>query len=279
MVKLSAIQLSSTPNVEENLATIEKLLSLLDKDSHHLVVLPECCLFFGGRDVDQLSLAKENIHTNHLINSLSNLAKKYQVNLAAGSIPLAYQGAEKTIDKFTNSCCLFSSSGEQLARYDKIHLFDVDVASDKNAYCESRFTHAGDQIEVLTLGELTVGFTICYDLRFPELFRQLAEKGANVIIVPSAFTKTTGRAHWETLLRARAIENQVYIIAAGQCGKHQNGRETWGHSMIINPWGEIIASLNNDVGHISIDVCLDEINKIRNAMPVATHNRFTVKIK
>jgi predicted amidohydrolase len=275
MVKLTAIQLTSTPNVEDNLSVIEQQLASLSDSDNHLVVLPECCLFFGGKDAEQLVLAKNTYSENTLVKHLAALAKKYDVNLVAGSIPLYQPESEK----FTNSSCVFLSSGEQIAQYDKIHLFDVNVDDNEKSYRESRYTQAGNTLVTANIYQLNVGLTVCYDLRFPELYRNLTTLGAQVITVPSAFTQVTGRAHWETLLRARAIENQVYIVAAGQQGHHENGRETWGHSMIINPWGEILACREEGQGSISVDVCLDEISKIRTAIPVAEHNRFITTLK
>lgn len=275
MVKLTAIQLTSTPNVEANLSFIEQQLAGLSFSDNHLVVLPECCLFFGGKDAEQLTLAKATYDDNSLVKRLSALAKKFAVNLVAGSIPI-YQPKS---DKFTNRSCVFLSSGEKIAQYDKIHLFDVNVDDNEKSYRESRFTQAGNRVVNANVKDFNVGLTICYDLRFPELYRQLAIQGAQIITVPSAFTQVTGKAHWEALLRARAIENQVYIVAAGQQGQHENGRETWGHSMIINPWGEILACQKEKQGAISVDVCLTEIAKIRTAIPVAEHNRFTTILK
>ena len=275
MAKLSAIQLTSSPNVEINLASIDQQLKLLDIDDNHIVVLPECCLYFGGRDSEQLALAKENHQDNQLTRALARLAEKYSITLIAGSIPLY----KPELNKFTNSCCVFSSSGQKVAQYDKIHLFDVDIDDSEKNYQESRYTEAGSEIVTFKSGEFQLGLTVCYDLRFPELYRQLATLGAQIITVPSAFTKVTGKAHWQTLLRARAIENQVYIVAAGQQGKHENGRETWGHSMIINPWGEILACQKEGRGSITVEVNLAELMNIRNAIPVAKHNRFITKLK
>jgi len=184
MVKLSAIQLSSAANVETNLAKIAELLSKItavQDDTQHLVVLPECCLYFGSKDSEQLDLAKTTAAGNDLRLALGELAKKFGVYLVAGTIPLLASSATK----FTNSSCVFNPDGEWLS--------------------------------------------VCFDLRFPNLFQQLSIAGADIITVPSAFTKVTGKAHWQTLLQARAIENQVYIVAAGQEGVHENGRETNDH--------------------------------------------------
>jgi predicted amidohydrolase len=286
MVKLSAIQLCSVPDVGENFRTIDRYLETLiaesDHDDEHIVVLPECCLFFGSKDQQQLGLAKEsdqlayqNLFVSTLQEQLSRLAKRYSVNLVAGSIPLLSTNG----NKFTNSCCVFSSKGDLLAQYDKIHLFDVDVQDSEKQYRESRYTQCGNEVVSATAAGINVGLSICYDLRFPELYRSLTTLGADIITVPSAFTAVTGKAHWQALLQARAIENQVYIIAAGQQGVHQNGRETWGHSMIISPWGEILARLEEGEGSISVEFSQQALDKVRKAIPVAEHNQFESTLK
>ena len=286
MVKLTAIQLCSVPDVGDNFRTIDRHLETLiaesSQDDENIVVLPECCLFFGGKDQQQLGLAKEsdqlayqNLFVSTLQEQLSRLAKRYHVYLVAGSIPLL----STITDKFTNTCCVFSPEGELLTQYDKIHLFDVDVQDSEKQYRESRYTQSGNEIVSATAAGLHVGLSICYDLRFPELYRSLTALGADIITVPSAFTAVTGKAHWQALLQARAIENQVYIIAAGQQGVHENGRETWGHSMIISPWGEILACLEEGEGSISVEFSQQALDKVRKAIPVAEHNQFESTLK
>lgn len=274
MVKLSAIQLCSTPSLEENIASIDKQLSKLTVQDQNLVVLPECCLFFGGKDLQQLNLAIQTVKNNQLKNELSNLAKHHEVYLVAGSIPILNDSG----DKFTNRSCVFSPKGQQLGYYDKIHLFDVTVNDNEKNYRESTVTQAGKSVSVVETPFAHVGLSICYDVRFPELYRQLRILGADIITVPSAFTQVTGQAHWQALLQARAIENQVYIVAAGQQGIHANGRKTWGHSMIISPWGEILASLPIGEGIVSAEYLPKELTRIRNSMPVIEHNQFTVNL-
>jgi len=275
-VILSAIQLTSTTNVEVNLATIKRLLTKITRLNHatdaeldnvrHLVVLPECCLYFGGKDSEQLALAENSDAQNDLLIALSQLAKQFSVYLVAGTVPiLTSQG-----NKFTNSSCVFSPQGELLDRYDKIHLFDVAVSDSTQQYCESRYTQKGSKLSLVNTEFANIGLSICFDLRFPVLFNQLTKQGADIITVPSAFTRVTGKAHWQTLLQARAIENQVYIIASGQEGIHENGRETWGHSMIISPWGEILACLPREEGYISVDFQPNEVKRIRKSMPLTS---------
>lgn len=273
MVKLTAIQMCSVPDVNANLAAISRQLLLLTEseehtpDTTHVVVLPECCLFFGGKDSEQLMLAKAHEQQSDLIASLSALAKRYNVYLVAGTIPIYSQET----DKFTNSSCVFSPKGELVARYDKIHLFDVEVEDSEKSYLESRYTQAGTSVEVLETEFATLGLSVCFDVRFPTLYQQLAAKGARIITVPAAFTRVTGKAHWQTLLQARAIENQAYIIAAAQEGVHTNGRETWGHSMIISPWGEILAILEEGEGQITSLYREEEVERIRQRMPLKSN--------
>ena len=290
MIKLSAIQLNSKANVEHNLAVIAQLLEKLvshpvstqsmnnatiDEDRkntpsntnegiEHIVVLPECCLFFGAKDNDQLSLAKSTNKHNELQQALSQLAIKFGVTLIGGSVPMLTNDGSK----FTNTSCAFNSSGELMGRYDKIHLFDVNVADNEKNYYESRLTQAGTTPCMVETSFAKIGLTVCFDVRFPQLFQTLTAMGADIITVPSAFTRVTGKAHWQTLLQARAIENQVYIIAAGQEGVHENGRETWGHSMIISPWGEILTCLEEGEGLVSSDFKPEEIKRIRTSMPL-----------
>lgn len=269
MIKLSAIQLNSKPDVEQNVQAIAEQLAKLPPISNrteveHIVVLPECCLFFGANDQAQLTLAQQSKNNNVLQLALSQLANQYKVTLIGGTIPISTEGA----DKFTNTSCAFNSNGELIASYDKVHLFDVNVADNEKVYCESRYTQAGNKACIVKTSQVNIGLSVCFDVRFPLLYQKLSKLGADIITVPSAFTRVTGEAHWQTLLQARAIENQVYIIAAGQEGVHANGRETWGHSMIISPWGEILACLEQGEGIITSDFSSSEIQRIRTSMPL-----------
>lgn len=279
MVKLSAIQISSSTNIQDNLAKISTQLAAIttsvdeaDIPVEHLVVLPECCLFFGGKEHEQLNLAKETALQNTLSVALSKLAKQYSVYLVAGTIPLLATSG----DKFTNSSCIYNPEGELLGRYDKIHLFDVNVNDNTKSYHESLFTQAGSDISVIQTDFAKVGLTVCFDLRFPLLFQKLTSMGAGIITIPSAFTKVTGEAHWLALLQARAIENQVYIIASGQEGIHENGRETWGHSMIINPWGKVEKCLPVGEGFISVDYQPETLEAVRESMPLKSELRTKI---
>jgi len=294
MVRLSAVQLTSNSDVTDNLNRIAKILvelTNLPQAEQHIVVLPECCLFFGGKDTEQLVLAQKTAEhdENELLKQLAHLASNFNVTLVAGTIPiLVGNKTNKENNKFYNRCCVFSPTGELLDFYNKMHLFDtafkdktIDLQGKHTTanYCESTYAHAGEKTTVVSTPFAKLGLSVCYDLRFPELYRQLQQQGADIITVPSAFTKVTGKSHWQALLQARAIENQVFIIAAGQEGIHKNGRETWGHSMIISPWGEILACQKYGEGFASVIVDLGEVEQIRAKMPVAKHNRFVVSLK
>ena len=276
---LSAVQMCSVPDIGENLAFITKQLAEITAQSEsreHLVLLPECCLYFGGKEQDQLSIAHNDQAQATMIEGLASLAKTYSVNLLAGSLPTPALGSDR--DKFYNTSCLFSPKGELIGDYQKLHLFDVVVADNEKNYQESRYTQAGQKIRCVSLPFAQIGLSICYDIRFPELFRQLAQQGADVITVPAAFTRVTGKAHWQTLLQARAIENQVYIVAAGQEGVHANGRETWGHSMIISPWGEILHQQATGLGVVSAEFDPNILAQVRSSIPVNQHNRFKTEL-
>lgn len=271
------MQCQSSRDVSANLLFIESQLEELtrerlqwDKDAPHLVVLPECSLLFGGHESQQLAYAGDS-HLSPLKSALSALAARYCVYMVAGTIPaLAEDG------RVYSRCYLFDDKGDTLGQYDKLHLFDVDVADGTKQYRESETFCPGNHISVIDTPFGKIGLTICYDLRFPDLFRALRLAGAEIITVPSAFTKVTGEAHWQVLLQARAIETQCFILAAAQWGAHNEGsRETWGQSMVIGPWGEVIAEHKTGTGWVHADIDVAEVHSIRSKMPVAQHNRFT----
>lgn len=276
-MRISLLQCQSSRDVSANLLFIESQLEELtrqrlqwDKDASHLVVLPECSLLFGGHESQQLAYAGDS-HLSPLKSALSALAARYCVYMVAGTIPaLAEDG------RVYSRCYLFDDKGDTLGQYDKLHLFDVDVADGTKLYRESETFCPGNHISVIDTPFGKIGLTICYDLRFPDLFRALRLAGAEIITVPSAFTKVTGEAHWQVLLQARAIETQCFILAAAQWGAHNEGsRETWGQSMVIGPWGEVIAEQKTCTGWVHADINVAEVHGIRSKMPVAQHNRFT----
>jgi len=272
MTKLVAIQMVSTPDIEHNLDQIKQQLSSLRQGCPNepmLVVVPECCLVFGAGD-DVVNAKAEPVGDGKMQSGLITLAQQFNVYLVGGTIALKAPDGRN----FAASL-LISPEGEVLAQYNKIHLFDVDVNDGIGQYRESDATFPGQDICVIDTPIGRVGMAVCYDLRFSALFRTMREQHADIVVLPSAFTKETGKAHWEILLRARAIENQCYMIGANQGGTHQNGRETWGQSMIVNPWGEIEAQIAQGEGHVVSDYQPQRIGDIRAKMPTLSQQRLT----
>ena len=274
---LTAIQLTSLKTPEQNLAKVEALAADLPKNRPQLVVLPEAFSCFGAGDKAQLAMAEPD-GQGPVQERLAAIAKKHQITLIAGTIPLQGSGADEG-KRFAAACLAYGPDGERLGRYDKIHLFDVDVADNTKQYRESKWTQQGNSIVTIDCGFAVVGLAVCYDVRFPELFKALRQAGAEIIVLPSAFTQVTGRAHWHTLVRSQAIEQQVYMVAPGQVGEHENGRRTYGHSIIVNAWGEIIAEQEDGEGAISADYNGDAVTQIRQQMPVAEQSRIDVSLK
>jgi len=270
-IKLAAIQLVSGPDIDQNIAVISEQLSELRSaypQQQILAVLPECCLVFGTSD-DVVNAKAEVIGHGEMQQALIALAQQFEIYLVAGTIAL------KAPDGRNYAASLFiSPNGEVLGQYNKIHLFDVQVSDGIGSYRESDATHPGNDIMVIDTPIGKIGMAVCYDLRFSALFRAMNAMQADIMVLPSAFTKQTGQAHWEILLRARAIENQCYFIGANQGGTHANGRETWGQSMIVNPWGEIAAQVANGVGVACCDYQQEMAPEIRKKMPLATQQRF-----
>ena len=269
-MQVSLLQCQSSRSVPDNLAFIESQLKLLTKkDSAQLVVLPECCLLFGGQESQQLQYATRE-QDSSLKQDLSQLAIEYQVVLVAGSIPILAEDG-----RVYNRCYVFNTDGSALGQYDKLHLFDVEVSDGTKQYRESDAFCPGDRIVVVDTPMGKLGLAICYDIRFADLFRALREAGAEMIALPAAFTKVTGEAHWQVLLQARAIESQCFVFGAAQWGLHNGGsRETWGQSMVVSPWGEVVAQKREGTGWLQADIDLQSVQDIRARMPVMTHNRF-----
>lgn len=273
MHRIAAIQMNSGSNVADNLQRAEVLIDQAAAAGARLVALPENFALMPRHEADRIHVA-EPMGNGPIQSFLAEQAKKAGVWLIGGTMPLI---AERK-NKFFASCLVFEPGGKLSGRYDKIHLFDVEI-SDVEAYKESDFFEAGSAADNnlvcidTPLGRL--GLTICYDVRFPELFRELSGNGAILISVPSAFTATTGQAHWETLLRARAIENLAYILAPAQCGTHESGRETFGHSMIIDPWGKILDQLTDEPdGIVLADIDPENLYARRQRFPSLQHRRM-----
>lgn len=235
--RVAALQMVSTPDVTRNLAEARRLIAEAAGEGAQLVLLPEYFCFMGHRDTDKLALA-EPYQDGPIQRFLADAARRHGIWVIGGTLPLKAPEPDRVL----NTTLVFDPSGNEAARYDKIHLFNFEKGDE--SFDEARTIRAGDTVVAFDAPFGRVGLSVCYDLRFPELYRRMGD--CALIVVPSAFTYTTGRAHWETLLRARAVENQCYVLAAAQGGKHENGRRTWGHSMLIDPWGEIVAV--RDVG-------------------------------
>ncbi len=273
--RLSAIQLTSGPNPLVNLAKVDQLLAQLPKASQHLAVLPEGVAVFAGPDGLNLQLA-EALGCGPLQSAYAALAKKHQLHLLVGTLPT--QTSDPT--RFAASSLLYSPDGELVADYQKIHLFDALVNDSSKQYLESAATMPGDKLSLVPLANLKLGMLICYDMRFPGLAQALAAQGMNVMAAPSAFTTVTGQAHWHTLLRARAIETQSFVVAPAQVGTHLNGRQTYGHSLIIDPWGRILAEADGSSEMVlSVEADLDLCQQLAEKMPVRHHNRFQSEFK
>ncbi|MCP4009372.1 MAG: carbon-nitrogen hydrolase family protein [Proteobacteria bacterium] len=266
---LAAIQLNSSDKLEENLNTVFIQLKAAKQNGAACAVLPENFAWLG--DEDKARHTAETEGHGQVQEFLSQSASELDLWIIGGSHRII--APDDNNSRVTNTTLVYNPDGTLAARYDKIHLFDAEV-NDGIAYCESATIKGGESLVVVDLGFTRVGLSICYDIRFPELYQALRNKGAEIIVVPSAFTVPTGRAHWQPLLRARAIENQVYIIAPAQCGTHSNGRKTWGHSLCIDPWGEIIDQLENRPGSIYCPFDADSMNELRKQMPVADHHRL-----
>lgn len=259
--KVAALQMVSTPRVADNIATAGELISQAAMLGAKLLVLPEYFGILGMKDTDKVA-AREVDGKGPLQDFLANAAARHGVWLVGGSVPLECAQAGKVL----NTTLVFDDTGRRVARYDKIHLFGFE--SSKERYEESATIAAGGTPVALDTPFGRLGLSICYDVRFPELYRMLA---ADIIVVPAAFTATTGRAHWELLLRARAVENLAWMIAAAQGGRHENGRETFGHSMVIDPWGKVLAcqAQGTGIALAQIDPALQK--ELRASLPALRH--------
>lgn len=265
-MKVAAIQMVSGMDAVRNLQTALDFIALGADQGCELLALPEYFCLLGAADTDKLAIA-EHPGQGLLQDALRQAARKHQVWLVAGTLPLKTSQA----DRVFNTCLAFNPQGEQVARYDKMHLFAFDNGFER--YDEARVLQAGIQSVAFDLPSLDgftwrVGLSVCYDLRFPELYRSLL---ADLILIPSAFTHTTGQAHWETLIRARAIENLAYVIAPAQGGKHENGRQTWGHSMIVDSWGQILARRHQGAGLIVATLDASAMRQRRAQLPALKH--------
>ena len=265
MSRVALLQLSSTASVDQNLKT---MASLFEKAANHdlsLLVLPENFAFMGLKEQDKLAIAEQE-GDGKIQHAVSQLAKHYGVWTIAGTLPL--KGLNGRVRA---SSIDFDSKGQQVACYDKIHLFDVDVPGGER-FRESSTIQPGLTVVVVDTPAGCVGLSVCYDVRFADLYRALVLRGAEIFAIPSAFTSVTGIAHWEVLLRARAIENTAYVLAPNQCGQHENGRNTYGHSMIVDPWGQIIAQAESHPDFVIAEIELSYLKTLRQKFPCNEHH-------
>ncbi len=265
-LRVAAVQMVSRATVEPNLQAAAELIEAAAQDGAQLVALPEYFCMMGLQDTDKLALREQAGH-GPLQDFLAAQAVRHRIWLVGGTIPLASPAQDRVL----NTALVYDPDGRQAARYDKIHLFSFH--RDGESYDEARTIWPGQAPCTFELPDrpvrLKVGLSVCYDLRFPELYR--AMQAPDLILVPSAFTATTGRAHWETLLRARAVENLCYVLAPAQGGRHENGRRTYGHSMLIDPWGEVLAHREEGAGVVVGEVDLARIEECRLSLPALRH--------
>lgn len=265
----AAVQMASSPNVSANLMEAERLVAKAAEEGAKLVALPENFALMGLRDSDKLGHAEPE-GSGPIQEAMARMASQYGVWLVGGTMPIAGEAPNKV----RAACLVLDDKGKRVARYDKIHLFDVNVPDSEEQYRESETIEAGTRPLVVETPFGRMGVAVCYDLRFPELFRQMAASGMDFLVVPAAFTAKTGAAHWELLLRARAVENLCYVVAPNQGGFHVNGRETFGHSMVVGPWGELLACLPTGPGTVCGEIDLDMMARVRRAFPVLEHRKL-----
>lgn len=277
MIKVAAVQMCSGLVLADNLVQAAELLAQAAQQGATLALLPENFPLMGLHEEDKFSIA-ENVGSGPIQAFLAAQAQLHKMTIIGGTLP----ARSHETDRVYAQVAVFDKRGDCIARYNKLHLFDVHLPDGAESYQESRGIVAGNDIVCVDcpVGSdaqiVRAGLSVCYDLRFPELYRQLTALGATVLVVPSAFTDRTGRAHWLTLLRARAIENQCFVIAANQGGEHANGRKTFGHSVIIDPWGEIMAQTGYGVGVVVAELDLTKQRELRARFPVLQHQRIGI---
>jgi deaminated glutathione amidase len=272
-MKIAAVQMVSTPSVERNLDAARRLIAEAAGAGAQLVALPEYFCLMGRTERDKLAIA-EAPGDGPIQAMLSNAARTHGVWLIGGTLPIATLDPVEP-DRVLNANCVYAPDGTLAARYDKIHLFRFDNGRER--YDEGIAIRAGATPTSFQAGSLRVGLSVCYDLRFPELYRALVftegQPPCDLLSVPAAFTHTTGLAHWELLLRARAVENQCYVIAAAQGGLHENGRRTFGHSMVVDPWGKVLTVLAEGEGVVLAEIEAARIAAVRAQLPALEHRR------
>ena len=261
-LRIAGIQMASGPNVSANLSEAERLIEIAVSQGAKLIALPEYFAIMGLKDTDKIAV-REKEGSGPIQRFLAKTAKKHQVWIIGGSVPLECG----VPNKVRNACLVYDDKGKQVARYDKIHLFGLNLNNEN--YHEETTIEPGDQVVVVETPFGKIGLSICYDLRFPELYRAMGN--VDIIVIPSAFTETTGKAHWESLVRARAIENLSYVLAPAQGGYHASGRETHGNSMIVDPWGVVLDRLPRGSGVVVASINTGYQTSLRNSLPALQH--------
>jgi nitrilase len=278
-MKIAALQTVSTPDVGRNLAAAERLVARAAEAGATLAALPEYFCLMGRHDRDKLDAAEPAVAAGEMPtdrspiqSALSAAARRHGLWLIGGTVPVRPGAAASAHDRVLNRVPVFAPDGTLAGHYDKMHLFRYD--NGREQYDEARVLAAGDRPVALDLAGLRVGLSVCYDLRFPELYRALTATPCDLLVVPAAFTYTTGLAHWELLLRARAVENQCYVLAAAQGGHHENGRRTFGHSLVVDPWGEVLAVQAEGEGVVMAELDRDRLAAVRRQLPALEHRRM-----
>lgn len=268
-LRVAAVQLQSLDDVEQNLEACRRLVGDARRDGAQLVLLPENFAYFGDHAGKQGCAERISDPDGKIQRTLAELARSAEVFLVAGGFP---EASDDPLRPF-NTALAYGPDGRLVCSYRKIHLFDVSLR-DGTVLAESAATSAGESLVTFDVGRFRVGMSICYDLRFPELYRGLVARGANLLLVPAAFTAHTGKDHWHALLRARAIESQSYVLAAAQWGRHPLGRTTYGHSLVVDPWGTVVAEASDKVGVINATLDLGYLEQVRVSVPCLSHRKL-----
>jgi deaminated glutathione amidase len=274
MSRLAAIQMASGPNVSANLSEAERLIAQAAGAGAGLIVLPENFALMGLSEHDKVEI-RETDGSGRIQDFLAQQAERHGIWLVGGTVPLVAEDPGKV----RAASLLYNDHGERVARYDKMHLFDVELVDSGENYIESETIEPGDRVVVVDTPFGRLGLAVCYDLRFPELFRCMLDEGMELISLPAAFTAITGKAHWEVLVRARAVENLCYVVAAAQGGYHVNGRETHGDTMIVDPWGIVMDRLPRGSGVISAEIDRGRLATVRRTFPSISHRRLECTVK